>query len=176
MVLSTALSVVAIVVGVVSAIGFSIEFGGSGPILFGAWWIALGGITLSASTKTWQREGKAVGLDHQGVHYWRDTLVHHGQHIVIPWDDIRGVRAVSFYTEDWEEGLLLDLESSAPNPAGGYLAGIAASQQEPPLQWKDAALLHNWYWEWYPWEVERQIGNMLREGEKPVSTQIGGTA
>jgi len=162
MMLSTALSVIAIAVGLAFGIGFTMQYGGWWPILFGMWWVALGGITLSASVKNWRREGRGLGLDHHGVHYWRDTAIRHGEHVVIPWDDIIGVRAVSFKTEDWEEGLLLDLRESASNPAGGFLAEIALDQQDSRLTGTNVALLHNWYWEWNPWEVERHIEETLQ--------------
>jgi len=158
--------VFAIVVGVVSGIGFSIRDGGWWPIVFGAWWVILGAIALSVNAKLWERGGTGLGIDSQGVHYWRDSIIHWGEHILIPWEDICGARAATFETEGPEKGLLLGLKESAPNPACGLLANIAIKQQKALPPWTNVALLHNCYWKWNPWEVQRQIEDMLERQKR----------
>jgi hypothetical protein len=145
-------------------------------IAWASWGWLLGGLVIFATVRAWHDGGRGLGLDDEGIHWWRTPLARRSGHVVLRWEEICGARAVYFQTEgEPQPGLLVGLEPSASNPGRGALTRVAVKALETPVPWPNVALIQNCNWEWDAWEAQRQIEEMLNKRGRTASETASGT-
>ena len=122
--------------------------------LFGLFFIFLG-------IKRWHPNGIGLILDRQGL-WWK-----YGQLVLVPWDDIAGVKLVGWTSEGEEmQGLLVGLTDEATGPmAPSELAFFSnyLNKEFGPLPWQKVIMLHDEQWHWAPKDALAQLEGSIAD-------------
>jgi hypothetical protein len=131
-------------------------------VLFLSGWFWLGGLFfIFTGIKCWHPNGIGLILDRQGLWWKYDQLV------LVPWDDIAGVKLVCWTSEGEEmQGLLVGLKDEATAPIAPSVLSFFSNylkKEFGPLPWQKVIMLYDEQWHWDPKDALSQLEGSIAD-------------